>query len=167
MTARNKLLAAPPYLVEQTLERLGANLRTARLRRHLTIEDVAEKWRAWSRERGNPLPAYLKCSGHRSLAGRPVAGELGQSDRGNGSPHPFQNVIDRGIGVRRPKSGYRRDREEVGTLEPLVLAAQLQRHTVMFKAGKDTCGQRVVDGRKPNAAEGRIAGFADLQNGKI
>jgi transcriptional regulator with XRE-family HTH domain len=43
MTARNKLLAAPPYPVEQTLKRLGANLRTARLRRNLTIEDVAEK----------------------------------------------------------------------------------------------------------------------------
>ena len=43
MTARNKLLAAPPYPVEQTLKRLGANLRRARLRRNLTIEDVAEK----------------------------------------------------------------------------------------------------------------------------
>lgn len=43
MTARNKLLAAPPYAVEQTLKRLGANLRTARLRRNLTISDIAEK----------------------------------------------------------------------------------------------------------------------------
>lgn len=43
MTARNKLLAAPPFAVEQTLKRLGANLRTARLRRNLTIEDVAQK----------------------------------------------------------------------------------------------------------------------------
>ena len=43
MTARNKLLAAPPYPVEQTLKRLGANLRTARLRRNLTIQDIAEK----------------------------------------------------------------------------------------------------------------------------
>lgn len=43
MTARNKLLTAPPYPVEQTLKRLGANLRTARLRRNLTILDMAEK----------------------------------------------------------------------------------------------------------------------------
>lgn len=43
MTARNKLITAPPYAVEQTLKRLGANLRTARLRRNLTIEDMAEK----------------------------------------------------------------------------------------------------------------------------
>ena len=43
MTARNKLLAAPPYAVEQTLKRLGANLRTARLRRNLTLADMAEK----------------------------------------------------------------------------------------------------------------------------
>lgn len=43
MSARNKLLTAPPYPVEQTLQRLGANLRTARLRRNLTIGDMAEK----------------------------------------------------------------------------------------------------------------------------
>lgn len=43
MMARNKLLAAPPYPVEQTLKRLGANLRIARIRRNLTIEDMAEK----------------------------------------------------------------------------------------------------------------------------
>lgn len=43
MTAKNTLLSAPPYAVEQTLKHLGANLRTARLRRNLTIEDVADK----------------------------------------------------------------------------------------------------------------------------
>lgn len=40
---RNTLLSVPPYDVEQTLRRLGANLRTARLRRNLTIEAVARK----------------------------------------------------------------------------------------------------------------------------
>ena len=43
MTARNKLLTAPPYPVEQTLKRLGAKLRTARLRRNLTIADMAAR----------------------------------------------------------------------------------------------------------------------------
>ena len=43
MSARNTLIAAPPYPVEQTIKRVGANLRTARLRRNLTIEQVAEK----------------------------------------------------------------------------------------------------------------------------
>lgn len=43
MSARNPLLAAPPFQVEQALKTLGANLRTARLRRNLSIEDVAEK----------------------------------------------------------------------------------------------------------------------------
>jgi transcriptional regulator with XRE-family HTH domain len=43
MTARNTLTTAPPYPVEQALKRLGANLRTARLRRNLTIADVARK----------------------------------------------------------------------------------------------------------------------------
>lgn len=43
MTARNKLVTAAPYPVERTLQRLGANLRTARLRRNLTLDDLAEK----------------------------------------------------------------------------------------------------------------------------
>jgi len=43
MTAKNTLITAPPYPVDQALKRLGANLRTARLRRNLTIEEVAEK----------------------------------------------------------------------------------------------------------------------------
>lgn len=43
MVGRNPLLVAPPYPVEQALKRLGANLRTARIRRSLTIEEVAEK----------------------------------------------------------------------------------------------------------------------------
>lgn len=43
MAARNPLLSAPPYPVEQALKRLGADLRTARLRRNLTIQDAADK----------------------------------------------------------------------------------------------------------------------------
>jgi len=43
MAARNPLIAAPPYAVEQTLKRLGANLRTARVRRGLTVESVSKK----------------------------------------------------------------------------------------------------------------------------
>jgi transcriptional regulator with XRE-family HTH domain len=59
MTARNKLLTAPPYAVEQSLKRLGADLRTARVRRNLTIEDMAERIGTGSRaisdaEKGKP-----------------------------------------------------------------------------------------------------------------
>ncbi len=43
MVARNQLLQAPPYPVEQALKHLGNNLRTARIRRNYTIEEVAEK----------------------------------------------------------------------------------------------------------------------------
>ena len=43
MSARNPLLEAPPYPVEHATKTLGANLRTARLRRNLTIQDVADK----------------------------------------------------------------------------------------------------------------------------
>lgn len=43
MPARNLLIEAPPYAVEQAITGLGRNLRTARLRRNLTIEQVAQK----------------------------------------------------------------------------------------------------------------------------
>jgi transcriptional regulator with XRE-family HTH domain len=43
MANKNPLLQAPPYAVEQALKRLGENLRLARSRRKLTIEEVAEK----------------------------------------------------------------------------------------------------------------------------
>jgi transcriptional regulator with XRE-family HTH domain len=43
MAKKNTLTQAPPYAVEQAIKRLGANLRTARLRRNLTIGEVAEK----------------------------------------------------------------------------------------------------------------------------
>jgi transcriptional regulator with XRE-family HTH domain len=59
MARKNILTATPPYAVEQALKRLGANLRTARLRRNLTIEDVAEKigtgrHSIFAAERGKP-----------------------------------------------------------------------------------------------------------------
>jgi transcriptional regulator with XRE-family HTH domain len=40
---RNLLLTAQPYEVEKALRQLGENLRTARLRRNLTVEDAAAK----------------------------------------------------------------------------------------------------------------------------
>jgi transcriptional regulator with XRE-family HTH domain len=43
MPKKNPLLSAPPYQVDQALKRLGGNLRTARLRRRLSLEDVAQK----------------------------------------------------------------------------------------------------------------------------
>lgn len=43
MTARNSLTSSPPYAVEEALKRLGADLRTARLRRNLSLATVAEK----------------------------------------------------------------------------------------------------------------------------
>ncbi|MEM9743405.1 MAG: helix-turn-helix transcriptional regulator [Pseudomonadota bacterium] len=43
MTAKNTLTKAPPYAIESAIKQLGANLRTARLRRNLTIVEVGEK----------------------------------------------------------------------------------------------------------------------------
>ena len=43
MAARNRLFAAPPYVVERALKRLGGNLRMARVRRGMTIEDAGSR----------------------------------------------------------------------------------------------------------------------------
>jgi hypothetical protein len=52
--------AAPPFPVEQALNRLGENLRTARVRRNITIENGAERIGTGPRavmdaEKGKPL----------------------------------------------------------------------------------------------------------------
>jgi transcriptional regulator with XRE-family HTH domain len=59
MASRNTLTEAPPYPVETALKTLGANLRTARIRRGFTIADVAAKIGAGPRavadaEKGKP-----------------------------------------------------------------------------------------------------------------
>jgi transcriptional regulator with XRE-family HTH domain len=43
MTAKNPLVQATPYEVEQAVKKLGADLRTARLRRNLTVDAIAAK----------------------------------------------------------------------------------------------------------------------------
>jgi transcriptional regulator with XRE-family HTH domain len=43
MSATNELLQAPPLAVGQALRRLGQSLRTARLRRNITIQEVAQR----------------------------------------------------------------------------------------------------------------------------
>lgn len=59
MAARNLLASALPYEVEVTIKRLGMNLRRARLRRNITIAEVAGKIGTGPRavmdaERGKP-----------------------------------------------------------------------------------------------------------------
>lgn len=68
MTARNPLLEAPPYAVEQALKKLGSDLRTARLRRNLSVEDVAQKIGAGVRavrdaEKGKPSTSVAVYAG--------------------------------------------------------------------------------------------------------
>ena len=64
MTAINKLTEAPPYEVETAIKKLGDGLRTARIRRELTIEDVAERIGTGPRairsaEEGSPTAAIV------------------------------------------------------------------------------------------------------------
>ena len=59
MSKANLLRSTPPFEVESALQRLGANLKTARLRRGLTVAEVAEKIGTGSRavadaEKGRP-----------------------------------------------------------------------------------------------------------------
>ena len=62
MARLNNLTKAPPYVVENAIKTLGQNLRTARLRRNLTLDDVAEKIGTGRRavadaEKGKPTTA--------------------------------------------------------------------------------------------------------------
>lgn len=43
MNPKSRLLASPPYQVESALKTLGTNLRIARLRRNLTVDEVAAR----------------------------------------------------------------------------------------------------------------------------
>jgi transcriptional regulator with XRE-family HTH domain len=43
MPPRSQLSTAPPHAVEAALQKLGANLRTARLRRNLSLAELASK----------------------------------------------------------------------------------------------------------------------------
>jgi ribosome-binding protein aMBF1 (putative translation factor) len=43
MARRNALTASVPFEVETAIKRLGTNLRTARLRRNLALQEVAQK----------------------------------------------------------------------------------------------------------------------------
>lgn len=53
MTAKNTLTTSTPYEIEHVIKLLGANLRIARLRRNLTIAEVAEKIGTGSRAVSN------------------------------------------------------------------------------------------------------------------
>jgi len=62
MSPRNPLVTAPPHAVESALKRMGANLRTARLRRGLSTREVGEKigvgrFTVADAERGKPSTA--------------------------------------------------------------------------------------------------------------
>ncbi len=68
MPMTNKLLKTPPYAVESALKTVGANLRTARLRRKLSTQEMAEKigvsrFRVADAERGKPSTSIAVYAG--------------------------------------------------------------------------------------------------------
>src|SRR5258708_12337076 len=101
MGKASKLLTAPPYAVERVLKTLGANLRTARLRRKLTLEEVAQKVGASRRiiadvENGKPstsIGMYLAALWALGLLEQPAAVSAPTHDK-EGPPLPLsrQNV---------------------------------------------------------------------------
>jgi transcriptional regulator with XRE-family HTH domain len=78
MKPRNALLGAPPYEVQRAVKKLGADLRTARLRRNLTAEEVAgrigtSRFAVADAERGKPstsVAVYAALLWVYGLAGR-------------------------------------------------------------------------------------------------
>ena len=68
MSRPNKLVLSPPFLVEQALRQLGENLRVARIRRNMTIADVAERIGTGPRavmdaEKGKPATGIVVYAG--------------------------------------------------------------------------------------------------------
>lgn len=64
MSRTNKLVQSPPFPVEQAMRQLGENLRVARIRRNMTIADVAERIGTGPRavmdaERGKPATGIV------------------------------------------------------------------------------------------------------------
>src|ERR1043166_1145354 len=91
MKPRNALLGAPPYEVQHAVKKLGADLRTARLRRNLTSAEVAERvgtsrFTVADAERGKPstsVAVYAALLWVYGLAGRLAdAAEPGADDEG-------------------------------------------------------------------------------------
>src|ERR1700738_5075217 len=78
MKPRNALLGAPPYEVQRAVKKLGADLRTARLRRNLTAGEGAERigtsrFAVADAERGKPstsVAVYAALLWVYGLAGR-------------------------------------------------------------------------------------------------
>src|SRR5215831_14563736 len=78
MGPRNPLLGAPPHEVQRAVKKLGADLRTARLRRNLTAQEVAERigtsrFAVADAERGKPstsVAVYAALLWVYGLAGR-------------------------------------------------------------------------------------------------
>ncbi|HEY1751844.1 MAG TPA: helix-turn-helix transcriptional regulator [Caulobacteraceae bacterium] len=68
MAARNALLEAPPYAVEDALVKLGRRLQIARLRRNMSVAEVGRKIGAGSRavtdaEKGKPSASIATYAG--------------------------------------------------------------------------------------------------------
>ena len=108
MSKKNLLLTAPPYQVDQALKRLGANLRTARLRRRLSLEDVAQKigiqrQTVSDAEKGNPstsIAVYMALLWAYDL--------IGQMD---GVAHPLKDAEGLALAASREPERARQNKD--------------------------------------------------------
>ena len=117
MSTRNPLLTSPPFPVDQATKTLGANLRNARLRRNLSIQEVAQKIGTGPRavadaEKGKASRCMSRC------CGRTTCWHLSR-------PWPIP---------RRMTKGWR-----VPALRDDNARAAVTSSTMIFKAGQREC----------------------------
>ena len=106
MPNKSKITEAPPAAVEDALQRLGRNIRTARLRRRLRIEDVAarigaSRFTVADLEKGKPGTSAAAYFG--------ALWALGLLDRAIDLADPDHDEEGKVLeGARRPKQAPRR-----------------------------------------------------------
>ena len=104
MKARNPLLAAIPYQIEQSLRKLGANLKTARLRRNLTLQDAAQKigtsrFAVADAEKGKPSTAVAVYAA--------LLWAYGLLDQLSDLADPLQDAEGTALSLRRERARHR------------------------------------------------------------
>lgn len=107
MSSKNLLLSTPPYEVEADLRQLGADIRTARLRRNLSLASIAEKLGV-SRKVLADVEAGKSSTGIGIYAG--VLWALGLSSRLGKVADPVTDEVGQALAAHQGRKGAGRPR---------------------------------------------------------